>query len=748
MLSSFLVWGFAGVSPLRPPAPLPQGAPRTEFSAARARQHLRALAGAPHPVGSPEHRAVQEYIVRELTAMGLAPRVEAGSRAAFAFDRVRATSVYNIIARLPGRERGKAVLVAGHYDTVPASPGAGDDGSAVASMLETLRALKAGPSLRNDLLFLFTDGEEAGRAGAEDLMRKSSFVSSVALVLNFDARGTSGPVIMFETSQGNRWLLDRFLAASPSPVAYSYAKDAYRLLESYTDFTSFESAGLAGLNFAFIGGEARYHSARDRLDQLDPRTLQHQGSSMLALARDFGNLDLQAPHRAGDAVYFNVAGSIVAVYPRSWTWLLTALAAAFAAAILALAVRRGSVTVAGTLREAGLQLLAAVAAATVAWGIGSLGFGFEGLLQMTFKGMSGWYVLGCAFAGLGGGLAVRAALPAARGAEPAAGGQLLGLVLAGLAAWFLPSGSYLFLAASVSASAALLTLVLMPAPTVRRALVLAVCSAPLLVLWIPTLVLLAVATGPWMAHLLTGLAALLLAVLAAQLGILVPAASAGRWWKPAAAAAVGLALLASVVLARFDASHPRPDTLVYGLDSMSSSAFWGSFDPRLDAWNSRLLPRARHAEMGAFFGTESTRIFTSPAPGMALPAPTIVREAEEGSGPGRVLRLRIAAQRPAAVLRITLQSQAGLAAVSVAGQRFAGIARQSRQGERILLEYHAPPAEGIELVVETRRQGPLAVNVVDRSFGLPPPVPARPQFLMPSPRLLTDCIMVRRSAIL
>lgn len=752
LIAWLAICGSAGLSPLWLPATSGTDMADTEYSASRALQHLKSLAAAPHPIGTPEHRAVRAYIVRELMALGLAPQVETGSDAAFAFDRIRAATVHNILVRLPGRERGKAVLVAGHYDTAVASPGAGDNGSAVASMLETLRALKAGPPLRNDLLFLFTDAEEVGRAGAEDLMRRSSFVSSVALVLNFDARGTSGPVLMFEASEGDRWLLDRLLAAAPSPVVYSYSQDAYRLLATYTDFTSYKGAGLPGLNFAFIGNEARYHTARDRLDQLDLRTLQHQGTSMLALARDFGNLDLRAPRRTGDAVYFNVAGSSVVVYPRSWTWPLTLAVAALAAGGLVLGLRRGSLTVAGTLREAGLHLLAALTAAVLIWGLGSLALGLEGLFEVTFKGMGGAYVLGCALIGAGIGLALRSALPGAREAEPVAGALLLWLALTGVAAWFLPGASYLFLAASASGGGSLLVLVLMPvgaAPLFRRTLLLAACAAPLLVLWIPVLVLLTQATGPWMAHLLAGLGVLLLGILTAQVDLLGPA---GTWWRPAVATAVGLALLSGALLARFDADHPRPDTLVYGLDAMSSRAFWASFDEELDEWNSRFLPGvSRPSEMGDYFGTESTTLLAAPAPVLALPAPAIERIAEEGSGPGRVVRLRVAARRPAAVLRIALRSEAGLEAVTVAGERFAGIARPGSRGERILLEYHAPPAEGIELIVETRRKGPLTVNVVDRSFGLPlhaTSLPARPASLMPSPRLLTDCTMVRKTATL
>jgi Zn-dependent M28 family amino/carboxypeptidase len=57
-------------------------------------------------------------------------------------------------------------LLAAHYDSVPTGLGASDDGAAVAAMLETLRALRAGSPPRNEVMVLLTDGEEAGLLGA------------------------------------------------------------------------------------------------------------------------------------------------------------------------------------------------------------------------------------------------------------------------------------------------------------------------------------------------------------------------------------------------------------------------------------------------------------------------------------------------------------------------------------------------------------------------------------------------------
>ena len=53
-------------------------------------------------------------------------------------------------------------MLAGHFDSVPPGPGASDDGAAVAAILEIARMLRDQPPSRNDVILLFTDGEELG----------------------------------------------------------------------------------------------------------------------------------------------------------------------------------------------------------------------------------------------------------------------------------------------------------------------------------------------------------------------------------------------------------------------------------------------------------------------------------------------------------------------------------------------------------------------------------------------------------
>ena len=92
---------------------------------------------------------------------------------------------------------------------MPTSFGANDDGSAVATLLEAARVLLAGPPLRNNVLLLFTDGEEPGqfRYGARYFVDSYDNVEDIRVVLNFEALGKSGPSIMFETAPGNDWLI-------------------------------------------------------------------------------------------------------------------------------------------------------------------------------------------------------------------------------------------------------------------------------------------------------------------------------------------------------------------------------------------------------------------------------------------------------------------------------------------------------------------------------------------------------------
>src|SRR5689334_18053040 len=145
----------------RPPhVVVPASAPDSVFSAERAMGHVRAIAERPHPPGSADHLRVRQYLEAELRRLRLEPVVQTATAVSTRF--AVAGRVENVMARVAGAEPGSgAVLLAAHYDGVAAGPGAGDDASGTAVILETLRALLAGPRPRHDVIALITDGEEA-----------------------------------------------------------------------------------------------------------------------------------------------------------------------------------------------------------------------------------------------------------------------------------------------------------------------------------------------------------------------------------------------------------------------------------------------------------------------------------------------------------------------------------------------------------------------------------------------------------
>jgi Zn-dependent M28 family amino/carboxypeptidase len=188
----------------------------------------------PHTAGSPENAAVRDRIIAELKLSGYVPEVQAALQCGPAERNPGCTAVENIIAVHKGTEDGKAVLASAHYDSVPAGPGVSDDGAGVAVVLELARAFAA-KTTRNDVIFLITDGEETGLRGARAFAERHPLMRRVGVVVNFEARGASGPSMMFETGPGNARLMDLFTHAVARPSASSVSYEVYKLLPNDTD---------------------------------------------------------------------------------------------------------------------------------------------------------------------------------------------------------------------------------------------------------------------------------------------------------------------------------------------------------------------------------------------------------------------------------------------------------------------------------------------------------------------------------
>ncbi len=324
LLAIFLIGGawFGMMGPILP-QPLGVDAPANQFSAGRAFVHIQAIAKEPHPSGSAANAAVREYISARLEQLGLTVSTQT-----FTFRwKDRDVPGVNLMTRIPGTQKeAPAVALACHYDSVPTGPGASDDGAGVATLLETARALKSAATLKNDVVFFFTDGEEAGLRGAKAMAESTGWLRNIEVVFNFEARGVSGPVNMFETSAGNQRLVREFAQAVPYPTATSLMYEVYRRMPNDTDLTVFKKAGLAGLNFGFINEPEHYHASTDDPWHLSKATLQQEGANALSLTRHFGNINLPTLRTEHDAVYFDLYGRALVWYPGGVALLLAIIA--------------------------------------------------------------------------------------------------------------------------------------------------------------------------------------------------------------------------------------------------------------------------------------------------------------------------------------------------------------------------------------------------------------------------------------
>lgn len=361
----------AGLSVLILPSPTPTTADPTTFSAERAMAAINRLADEPHSVLRREaHDRARDDVVGMFSDLGYTAKVHSDPMFDLSdpadkriFDGLSAEQqavlkdapAETIVVDVPGKSEHTMALMA-HYDsaTVEAdesghqhitdgtSLGAADDGYGVAAIVETLRALKAdGRQPENSLKIVITDGEEIGLVGARNEMRHHrADYEHVDLVLNLEARGTSGPALMFETSSNNSAVAGYFLSHVKQPVAGSLLPSLYARMPNTTDMAAFIPEGFTVLNIAAIGEAEHYHHPTDAPRYVDHSTLQHYGDQVLDLARAWA-FDGQAPTLTadGDLHFFQLWRGLTVRYPAAVGTGLGCLAVITALGVVAVRAR-------------------------------------------------------------------------------------------------------------------------------------------------------------------------------------------------------------------------------------------------------------------------------------------------------------------------------------------------------------------------------------------------------------------------
>ncbi|MCH7826119.1 MAG: M28 family peptidase [Acidobacteria bacterium] len=738
----------------RPPAPLPIDAPVDTFSAARARILLEEIAVRPHMPGSAEHARVREYLVAELGALGFEVEVQETTVTAPRGRVIRAATVRNILARKRGTSSTGGVALASHYDSQQLAPGAGDDGAGVAATLEAVRALSRGEALRNDLYVIITDAEELGLIGAQGFVAEHPWWPEISVLLNFEARGSAGQSVMFETNSENGWVVREFARADPHPSGSSLYYEIYRRLPNDTDFSVYKRAGVAGLNFAFAEGADAYHRPTDSVENLSLASLQHHGEHALSMSRHFGNLDLSVATRAPDVIFFRFVGVGLVTYPYGWVVVFSALALLFAAVVGYQGRALGRLSAAGVAGGLAMVVIAAALAA-----------GLSALLLLAVRGAhheiesiagrelynEAWYALSVAAIAVG---SVSAAFVIARRwfgtASLAAGALLIPLALVVASGWLAPGVSMLFVWPTIFAIEATRQLL---KRTEERPFdgadlaVFAVLAAPVILILFPLVWIVYVGLNISVAPLLALVAVVMLVLLVPLFEI---STAANGWWLPSSALGLAIAFgVVGVIDARPGPGRPMPEDLVYVLDRESGAASWATMQMEGGVW----LPEffgddATAGDLASFLAGNRHPYRLTQAP--PVDAPAAVAEVLADVVDGRVRSLRVAIRSSIGPELMTISPLPGgsVALRAVNGSVVEFASGPDDAGDWLLQHWGRPPDGTLVLDLATEDlSGPVELVLVEYLMRLPPVAGARierPAGVVAHAGRLTDVSLFRQ----
>jgi hypothetical protein len=757
----------------QPPSPRPASAPLNSFSAERAMADVRVIARAPHPTGSPANAAVRDHLLRRMTALGLDPAVHAqvgleelrlGGRVLVMGGRPE-----TLVGVLPGRDRNQpAIALMAHYDSVPASPGAADDAAGVAAILEAVRALKAEPPLRRDVVVILTDGEETGLLGARAFFASHPLARRIGFVTNLEARGGGGRARMFQTGSMNGETVALFGQAVGRPSASSLAAFLYDMMPNDTDFTVARAAGRQGLNFAFLGRQFDYHSPSSTPANLDQGSLQDLGAQALAAARAAADAPA-LPRPVPDRVFNQLPMGPLVVYPAPMGGLLIAASAVLLAWAGMRARRRGRLTWPDVARGAGAGLFLALAGATLLRAMrNGAGAGFGELEQRRLLAQAAPFEAALVLAGLG--LLLYTAAELARGRRgvlivPAAAG-LAGAFVAGFDPVCLVTGALAcllgtftlrrpveapgawagLLATGFGAAVVVQALAPLAAPLIAWPLLAAAAGAAATALWTrrpiwARLIVAAAATAAlaWLGGFVHGLylgldrpelLALPLWIAAMVIWPLAQpeAKGAGTPFVSVSLLLAGLAVFAYVRFADpWSPRFPQPSQVVYLMDQAGKSAFRLSLTPGRPAWAEAVLRadggeiRPRPAPMLAIGSVDAAA-----APPVDVPAPAFAAAPGEA---GRIT-LRVTPPPGARYLALDYTADAPIEAVSIAGRPSSMLSQPHSSGH---IRWRGE-TDALEISFKSREASALAVRYGVLTPDWPAsagPLPPRPLEVAP-----------------
>ncbi|XP_020229778.1 endoplasmic reticulum metallopeptidase 1 isoform X1 [Cajanus cajan] len=289
--------------------PLGNDAPLDRFSEARTVEHVRMLSQEidGRQEGRPGLKKAAQYIKGQLDAI----KDRASSNVRIDVEETTVSGSFNMlflgfniglgyrnhtnilmrISSVDSKDTDPSVLVNGHFDSPLGSPGAGDCGSCVASMLEIARLIvDSGWAPYRPIIFLFNGAEELFMLGSHGFMKTHKWRDTIGAFINVEASGTGGPDLVCQSGPSS-WPSNVYAEAAIYPMANSAAQDVFPIIPGDTDFRIFSQdyGNIPGLDIIFLLGGYFYHTSYDTVERLIPGSIQARGENLFSIIKTFTN---------------------------------------------------------------------------------------------------------------------------------------------------------------------------------------------------------------------------------------------------------------------------------------------------------------------------------------------------------------------------------------------------------------------------------------------------------------------------
>ena len=725
---------------------------------------LKEISQKPHFVGTEDHTRVREYIISELKKLGL--EVEVQNQFAVNTKWRTATDTKNILTRIKGTDKGKALLILSHYDSaVHSSLGAADAGSGVVTILEGIRAYLANnPKPKNDVIILISDAEELGLLGANAFVNYHPWAKNIGLVLNFEARGSGGPsYILMETNGGNKNLVKAFNNAKVKyPVGNSLLYSIYKMLPNDTDLTVFrEDGNIKGFNFAFLDDFYDYHTSQDSYERMDRNTLQHQANYLMPLLNYFSNANLDNLNAEKDDVFFNFPGFVLFNYPFSWVMPMAVIAVLWFLFLLFIGFKDKKLSVKGILKGFIAFLTTLLISGVVTF------YGWQLLLKIypqyndilhgfTYNG----YFYVAAFIALTLGIAfwiynkyfkknnIESLLIAP---------IFIWLVINVAIAIYLPGAGF-FIIPTYTGLLILTILFFSKQQENNKTILFSFLVIPVLLIFAPLIQMFPVGLGLKMTVISAVLTVLVL-------GIILPVFASYKEVKGLSKLFLLIAVLA-FVSAGFSAKNTidrkSPNSILYALDANENKAYWASYNSQMDEFTEQFL--GKDPTKGSFtndaspnkFGIKfkfykETDVINLNQPKVEILEDTIINN-------DRRIHFKIIPQRKVNRLELIAVSDIHFKSFSINGENMHlkngdDFIFTTEKSKHVLTYYFTKEGEVIDIWFTIPQEDKPVFEIFETSYdlyknakikALKPNISLRSEIMMPMPSVLNDAVVIKK----